>query len=213
MPHRPKCRRCFAALPRVLAGVLLSIGGAFGVGLGIAGQPGAEFTTVDAYSLVELLALQRDNAAANLPLVSDANNGGTLLSVQDLNASTAMGARVFVGRRVDDSWGREAGYLGVYGMTAAPSLSGDGNLALAGPLASHSLPFTDGNRVRATWVSTINSAEFNAFRSRCEGGQLHRLAGWFSLPERRRAGWAGVHLLRGCIGGAVPERLQRANVE
>jgi hypothetical protein len=120
MPCRPEYRRCFAALPRVLAGVLLSIGSALGVGLGTAGEPGLEFTNVEAYSLVEVLALQRDNQATNRPLVNDANNGSTLLSVQDLNASTAMGARVFVGRRVDDSWGREAGYLGVYGMTAAP---------------------------------------------------------------------------------------------
>lgn len=191
MPRRPEYRRCFATLPRVLAGVLLAIGGAFGDGQGAAGEPGQEFTTVEAYSLVEVLALQRDNQATNRPLVNDANNGSTLLSVQDLNASTAMGARVFVGRRVDDSWGREAGYLGVYGMTAAPSLSGDENLALAGPLASQSLPFTDGNRARATWVSTINSAEFNAFRSRCEGGDcIDWLGGFRYLNVAEQAGLA-----------------------
>lgn len=204
MPHSTDCRRRFV-LPRVLLATLVVIGFACGDGGTAHGhqlpvddqshppvrEPLPEISVGEAYSLVEVLALQRDNEAANRPLVTDATSGATLLSVQDLNASTAMGARVFVGRRVDDSWGREAGYLGVYGMTAAQTLGGDGNLALAGPLESQSLPFTDGNRVRATYVSTINSAEFNAFRSRCEGGDcIDWLCGFRYLNVAEQAGLA-----------------------
>ncbi len=77
--------------------------------VGLVSGTRASTAAEEAYSLVEVLALQRDNQAADRPLVSDATSGATLLSVSDLDASTALGARVFVGRRVDDSWGREAG--------------------------------------------------------------------------------------------------------
>ncbi|MFM8708120.1 MAG: hypothetical protein ACKOHK_08560, partial [Planctomycetia bacterium] len=176
-------RRCRQAAPLWVGAAMIVVGLVSGT------RPAA--AAEESYSLVEVLALQRDNQAADRPLVSDAASGATLLSVSDLDASTALGARVFVGRRVDDSWGREAGYLGVYGMTSAQSLTGDQNLALAGPLASQSLPFTDGSRVRATSVSTLNSAEFNAFRSRCEGGDcIDWLAGFRYLNVADQAGLA-----------------------
>ena len=191
MPRRTHHGRFSDALRRVLTAALVAVGGWFMVASDSNGEPLPERDGVEAYSLFDVLTLQRDNEAANRPLVVDATGGNPLLSVQDLNASTAMGARVFVGRRVDDSWGREAGYMGVYGMTAAQSLNGDANLALAGPLASQSLPFTDGNHVRATWVSTINSAEFNAFRSRCEGGDcIDWLGGFRYVNVSEQAGLA-----------------------
>lgn len=198
MPCRMDRRRSSVLLPRALMAALIAIGFTFGVGRTAVSQspatglePLPQITNVESYGLVEVLALQRDNEAANRPLVTDATSGNTLLSVGDLNASTAIGARVFVGRRIDESWGREAGYMGVYGMTGSESLRGDENLALAGPLESQSLPFSDGSHVRATWVSTINSAEFNLFRSRCEGGDcIDWLGGFRYLNVAEQAGLA-----------------------
>ena len=119
------------------------------------------------YAFAEVLAFQRDNEACNMPLVLNTVSGGTVLSVSDLNPAMALGGRAFVGVREAGSWGYEAGYFGVYGMTAQQSLAGAENLQLAGPLAPLVLPFSGADTVDVTYVSNINSAEFNIFKSCC----------------------------------------------
>jgi len=139
------------------------------------------------YALFDVLAFQRDNEAAARSLVNDSVTGDTLLATGDLAAATAIGGRLFVGERSTDGWGREAGYFGVYGMTAADRLAGDANLVMAGPISSQILPFGDGDSVRSTWVSTINSAEFNAFLTRINGDSFFDLLAGFrylSLEEQ-----------------------------
>ena len=136
----------------------------------VGGQAFSEFAMGDCrkyYAFAEVLAFQRDNEACNTPLVTDTVSGGTLLSVSDLNPSMAIGGRAFVGVRRAGSWGYEAGYFGVYGMTAQQSLAGAENLQLAGPLNTQVLPFQGADSVTATYISNINSAEFNIFKSCC----------------------------------------------
>jgi len=139
------------------------------------------------YAFFDVLAFQRDNGATQRPLVNDSDTGTAVLSVGDLAAATGLGSRLFVGSRSADGWGREAGYFGVYGMTAVSQVAGDANLAIAGPISQQVLPFSDGDTVRTTWVSSINSAEFNAFRSRIEGDSFIDFLGGFrylSLEEQ-----------------------------
>jgi hypothetical protein len=143
------------------------------------------------YAFFDVLAFQRDNGATQRPLVNDVNTGDALLSTGDLAASTAIGSRFFLGERSGDGWGREAGYFGVYGMTAVDQVAGDANLVIAGPISQQVLPFSDGDTVRSTWVSSVNSVEFNAFRSRVDGDNFFDLlAGFRYLSLEEQAGMA-----------------------
>ena len=141
------------------------------------------------YATFDVLTLQRDNGVINNPLITDTPFGPTLLSAGDLRPTTALGSRLFVGQRFADGWGREVGYLGVYGMTAISTLTGDGNLAIAGPISEPVLPFQDANVARVTDVSSINSIELNAFRSRCgPEGCVDLLVGFRYLNFSDQAG-------------------------
>ena len=139
------------------------------------------------YASLDVLGLQRDNESVQRPLVNDAVAGDPVLASGDLAAAMGVGSRLFVGSRSPDCWGCEAGYCGVYGMTAVSQLSGNGNLAIAGPLSQRALPFSDADSARTTWVSSLNSAEFNAFHSRVAGTSFIDLLGGFryvSLEEQ-----------------------------
>lgn len=131
------------------------------------------------YAFFDVLGFQRDNEAVQRPLVNDSVTGNPLLTAGDLAATMGAGSRLFVGTRSADCWGCEAGYCGVYGMTAISQLAGDGNLAIAGPINQQVLPFSDADTVRTTWVSSLNSAEFNGFYSRVSGGSFIDFLGGF----------------------------------
>lgn len=124
------------------------------------------------YVVAEMVAFQRDNQSNDVPLVTDTLTGETVLSVGDLEAAMAYGARAFVGVKRCDSWGMEAGYLGVYGMNSTRTLTGFENLQLAGPLAGLvPLPFEAADRVEATYSSIFQSGEINIFKSCCQTGR------------------------------------------
>ena len=131
-------------------------------------QGGGGSTT---YIFAEMVAFQRDNQSSDIPLVTDTLTGNTLISVGDLNAPFAYGARAFVGTRGCDGWGYEAGYLGVYGMATSRSATGFENLRLDGPLAGLApLPFEAADRAEATYSSIFQSGEINIFKSCCQTG-------------------------------------------
>ncbi|MFM8733707.1 MAG: hypothetical protein ACKOC8_00700, partial [Pirellulales bacterium] len=122
------------------------------------------------YAIAELLVFQRDNQANDVPLVTDALTANTVLSVGDLDSAMAYGARAFVGVRRRDAIGFEAGYLGVYGMQASRTVTGFENLQLAGPLSSLvPLPYGAADQAQATYSSSFQSVEVNAFSSCCPG--------------------------------------------
>jgi len=144
------------------------------------------------YAVFETLALERDNELAARSLVDDRVSGASLLATGQLNPATALGGRLFVGERSGDRWGYEAGYFGVYGMTAVDQLAGASDLTIAGPIAAQVLPFSDGETVRSTWVSTINSAEFNGFLTRGDTESFFDLLAGFryvSLEEQAGMTW------------------------
>lgn len=144
------------------------------------------------YAFLDLVAFQRDNGAADRPLVSSTITGEPMLSTGSLQPAVALGMRTFLGRRTADEGGYEAGYLGVYGMTANRTITGPGDLAVAGPVSGDVLPFADAETVNASYVSSLNSAEVNAFTSRDgDRGFVDWLAGlrYVNLAEQGRLGF------------------------
>ena len=118
------------------------------------------------YAIFDLLFLQRNNQAGNQPLVVTAG-GAPLMSVQDLQPSTAMGVRVFYGELFTDTLGWEVGYLGVYGMFGSAAVTGPGTLNTPPQLDTAVNNFNDADSARATYFSTLNMAEINIFRYDC----------------------------------------------
>ena len=123
------------------------------------------------YFVFDALFLQRSNSAGNRPLAvgSDAspNPGATLLETQDLRFPVAPGLRLLYGRRIDDHFGWEAGYVGVYGMWADAGVQGVNLEAVPGAIADAVPGWLTADSVVATYASALNIAEANIFHSRC----------------------------------------------
>ena len=123
----------------------------------------------DTYAVFDVLFLQRNNAIGNRPLVY---NIATLepvpvMTTQDLQPATATGTRLLFGRLVTDRWGWEVGYTGIYGMFGDAVVTDPDNLQLPPDLSTVVSTFGDADRIRGTYWSTLNMAEFNFFRYRC----------------------------------------------
>lgn len=119
------------------------------------------------YVIFDALFLQRNNQIGDRPLVIDVDTGAPAISANALQPSIGTGTRVFYGTLVTDSLGWEIGYTGVYGMFGEATAASPGNLEMAPPLGP-SLPnpaFADA--ARATYLSSLNMAEFNVFRYGC----------------------------------------------
>lgn len=118
------------------------------------------------YAFTEALIMGRDNQAADQPLITEVGNPDAIfISGQDLQFPFGGGLRTFVGTRNMDSAGWEIGYFGLYGQSAAASASTSGTTFLEAP-APLGYTFTDSaQEAWVTWNSTINSAEFNVFRT------------------------------------------------
>lgn len=136
----------------------------------LAADPFAALRVMDSspggYAIFDTLFLQRDNDAVSRPLVVDTATGTPQLAAGQLRPDVGVGPRIFVGRRIDDDWGWEAGYSGVYDMTFASTLTAPGTLAIDGPLGDGPVfPFRGADSVVATYDSSLNSAELNSFVS------------------------------------------------
>ena len=119
------------------------------------------------YVVFDALFLQRNNQSGNRPLVVRAGSGVPLLQNQDLQPSIGTGFRVFYGQFVNDTYGWEVGYTGVYGMFGQATVTGPDNLELPPPLGLAVNNFNDAESVRATYASSLQLAEFNVFRYDC----------------------------------------------
>ena len=137
------------------------------------------------YAVFDAVFLGRDNVSANQPLVINATTLVPNISAQDMQFATQPGIRLFYGMaRVDDvSW--ELGYLGVWNMFADANVTDSGNLAVAGDLGLF-LP-SDQSVARATYSSSLNTAEANIFIHRYDGGP-NRTSG---KPWQRCDGYSG----------------------
>lgn len=121
------------------------------------------------YAIFDVLFLQRDNQVGDRPIVLDNATlpPSTVMTTQDLQPGMATGTRVFYGSLFSDAWGWEVGYLGIYGMFGDAVATGDDTLQLPPDLNSAVSNFGDADRVRGTYRSTLNMAEFNFFRYDC----------------------------------------------
>ena len=113
------------------------------------------------YAVVESLFLQRDNDSNQTPLVVDVDTGRAAIATPDLQFPVAGGVRAFVGRHGDGERGWELGYIGISGMSAVNSASGNGNLEIAPPLGNVVTSFSGASLARASDTSAINGAEAN----------------------------------------------------
>jgi hypothetical protein len=118
------------------------------------------------YAIFDVLFLQRNNQIGNRPLVfTDA--GVPVMTSQDLQPGLATGVRLFYGELFTDRLGWEIGYTGIYGMFGDAVVTGNENLQLPPDLGNVVNNFNDADKVRATYWSTLNIAEFNLFCYDC----------------------------------------------
>jgi hypothetical protein len=120
----------------------------------------------DTYAIFDVLYLQRNNSIGDRPLVLD-DRGEPVMTSQDLQPGMATGTRVFFGRLINDAWGWEIGYTGIYGMFGEALVTAPDGLQLPPDLNSAVSNFGDAEAVRGTYWSSLNMTEVNLFRYRC----------------------------------------------
>lgn len=142
------------------------------------------------YTEFDALFMQRDNTANPTSLVVDGDTLAAAISAPDLQFPVAPGVRLFRGVRRPEALGWEVGYTGVYGMFAAAMTAGPGNLEISPPLSSGVASLRDASAARATYGSTLNSAEVNAFFTTCHAHAPRYTAYEFEgLPRSLTVDW------------------------
>jgi hypothetical protein len=151
------------------------------------------------YVVADWLFMQRDNGTSAGSLVLDGDTQQTVIGGDDLRATVAPGIRLFVGERRQHDRGWEIGYLGVYGMFADATATGAGNLEIEPPLSGAVESFAGNSTARATYGSTLNSAEANVLysdrwmaRVRDSAYSLERWPGVVSVDWLAGFRWAGL---------------------
>lgn len=150
----------------------------------------------ETYAIFDAVFLQRDIGAAQRPLVTETTSGAPAIRTDDLTFSTQPGMRLFYGRKGDCAPGWEVGYLGVWGMFGEDAnVSAVNTLQAANPLGLQPGVLNGAGVARATYRSSLNSAEANVFSRWCDGG-YDRSAG---EPWRRCDNYDGgtIDLLAG----------------
>lgn len=139
----------------------------------------------ETYAIADALFLQRDNAVANRPFVLDSPGGATAISSRDPRFAVQPGLRLFYGSIDECGFGWEAGYLGVWSMFADTTATGASTLQAQDPLGTQPGVLNDADVARATYSSTLDSAEANIFAHFSDGGYSRRA----SAPWRRCRGY------------------------
>jgi hypothetical protein len=154
------------------------------------------------YGVVEALILQRNIAGGSTPLVLDAANGTTLLTMNDLRFPVAGGLRAYFGHRFRDSWAWELGYFGLYNATTSAGVAG--NLSLPSDFAGLNV-FFGADNVAVNYATNINGAEFNLVNCCCANDFCGCTSVWNSVE------WlSGFRYLR--IGDTMAIDAARADV-
>jgi hypothetical protein len=125
---------------------------------------------VENYATVDAVFLQRDNQAANQILAANQDTNAPIISAGQLQFPTQPGLRLFYGNVDEAGFGCEAGYLGVWNMFANRQVPGAGDIRAGDPLALLVDDFQDRSLARATYASTLNTAELNVFARWDDGG-------------------------------------------
>lgn len=125
----------------------------------------------ETYAIFDAVFLQRDIGAAQRPLVTETTSGAPAIRTDDLTFATQPGMRLFYGRKGDCAPGWEVGYLGVWGMFGEDAnVSAVNTLQAANPLGAPVGSLNGAGVARATYRSSLNSAEANIFSRWCDGG-------------------------------------------
>ncbi len=120
-----------------------------------AGRAGQEET----YWLVDSVFLQRDNQSTDQILA--AIGPDAVVTTGEPQFAVQPGLRLFRGHVDDCGRGWEVGYLGVWNMFADLEQGGAGDINAADPLALLVDGFDGRSLARATYASTLNTAEAN----------------------------------------------------
>jgi len=153
----------------------------------------------ETYWIVDSVFLQRDNQSTDQILAAIGPNA--ILTTGQPQFAVQPGLRLFRGQVDDCGRGWEVGYLGVWQMFADLEQGGAGNINAADPLAFLVDGFDGRSLARATYSSTLNTAEANFLWRRCHRGfSRHSAYPWERCGNYRRgtidwlAGfrWAGL---------------------
>jgi len=115
----------------------------------------------ETFTVVDALLMQRDNTANPAPLVIDNDTQATAIAGTAPQFPTAGGIRALFGQHAPDRVGWEVGYMGVYGMSADASASGNGSLQVPTPLAGDVTTLRNASLATVTYGTVLNSAEAN----------------------------------------------------
>lgn len=129
----------------------------------------------EVYTTVDAVFLERTNRSTDTVLAANSATGNAIITAGQLTFPTQPGLRLFHGRIDDCGTGWEVGYLGVWNMFAQRQVPGLDNIQAPDPLAALPVGLDGQSLARATYASTLNSAEAN-WISRCDDGGCCRNA-------------------------------------
>ncbi|MFM7136426.1 MAG: BBP7 family outer membrane beta-barrel protein [Planctomycetota bacterium] len=153
----------------------------------------------ETYWVVDSVFLQRDNQSTDQILAAIGPNA--IITTGEPQFAVQPGLRLFRGVVDDCGRGWELGYLGVWNMFADLDEGGLANINGGDPLSFLVDGFDGRSLARATYLSTLNTAEVNLLRRSCHRGfSRHSAYPWERCGNYRRgtldwlAGfrWAGL---------------------
>jgi len=194
------------------AATALLLGAGLRAAIGAESVPGTSGQD-ETYWIFDVVFLQRDNQSTGQVLASIPPD--PLINSGDLAFAVQPGIRLFRGHVDDDGRGWEAGYLGVWNMFADREQLGDADINGGDPLSFLVDGFDARSLARATYRSTLNTAEINLLtRACCRGSSRASPYPWERCGNYRRgtfdwlAGfrWAGLDEAAGLelAGGDYP---------
>ncbi|MFM1903273.1 MAG: hypothetical protein RLZZ440_1173 [Planctomycetota bacterium] len=169
----------------------------------------------ESYWLFDVVFFQRDNQSTDQILAAVDPNA--LITTGEPQFTVQPGIRLFRGHVDDCGRGWEVGYLGIWNMFANRSEGGAADIHGGDPLSLAVDGFNDRSLARATYLSTLNTAEANLLLRSCHRG-FSRVSAypWERCGNYRRgtfdwlAGfrWAGLDEAAGIeySGGGLPGR-------
>ncbi len=121
------------------------------------------------YVVVEGLLMDRNNQAINQPLVINLNTQQTLYSAGNLNPDLGAGFRIYGGMRLNECWGFELGYFGLFGQSANASVILEDQLTTPGDIGLGPVNnFFGADRFDIAYTSQIQGAEANWVLCNCD---------------------------------------------
>ena len=167
----------------------------------------------ETYWLFDVVFLQRDNQSTDQVLAAIGDS--PLITSGEPQFAVQPGIRLFRGSIDDCGRGWEVGYLGVWNMFADLEQGGVANINGGDPLSLGVDGFNDRSLARATYASTLNTAEANLLLRTCHRG-FSRVSAypWERCGTYRRGSfdwlagfrWAGLDESAGLelTGGGFP---------